>query len=519
MRSARSFCFALTALVVLAGCNDPPEGVFACTVDSECPESYVCRAGEGTGSTTYCYASSVMVMEDAGVLDDAGVGVSDDAGPCTLCGMECADLATDDMHCGSCDLVCTGGRACRAGACIFASESPTEAFVPTEDTVLPSGVYHFTRIQIPSTVTVRVSGEGVLDLRSEGDAVIAGRLLADGGDGGDGVSFSHTIEDMNGMGGGDGGSTATATAGAYGDGDCASGGADGVGAPGGEPSDGVTCHGVIAGSNGGGGGGSFGYPGGGGGGFAGGGGGGSYAASGGRGGSFDGGSGGSGGGFNVECPAAAPPSCGAGLGGGGEGVYAGGDGAHATLCADGGDGLDFGSGGGGGGAIGEDAAEDLRVLRTFRPGSSGGGGGGESWRGSDSGNGGGGGGGGGAIRISSETRVHVAATGLVSASGGDGGSAVTGAGGGGGGSGGVVYLSAPVVDVRGTVRASRGEGGDSGGCGCNGGAGGIGRIRISATPTECTLEGEFDPPLAGPNRCEISTSDAAGTVFVTEWPL
>ena len=157
------------------------------------------------------------------------------------------------------------------------------------------------------------------------------------------------------------------------------------------------------------------------------------------------------------------------------------------------------------------------VSATFQPGSAGGGGGGS---GGGSCGGGGGGGGGGALRLTSPTQIVVQGTGVLRANGAVGGNGSASGGGGGGGSGGVVYLWAPTVTVSsGAVVSAVGGGGGSGTgsgeYGGPGGAGGLGRIRISATQSSCTLNApSFNPPLF--SAC--SPANMAGNTYVAAWP-
>jgi len=47
-----------------------------------------------------------------------------------------------------------------------------------------------------------------------------------------------------------------------------------------------------------------------------------------------------------------------------------------------------------------------------------------------------------------------------------------------------------------------------------GGVGGAGRIRLSVTPSTCTLSGKFDPPLA--SGC--SPASKSGAAYVANYP-
>jgi hypothetical protein len=184
-------------------------------------------------------------------------------------------------------------------------------------------------------------------------------------------------------------------------------------------------------------------------------------------------------------------------------------------------------GGGGGGSIGVAAAGDLAVLSTFQTGSGGGGGSGDYLNRPVFGGTSGGGGGGGALRLSTASTLTI--TGQLLANGGPGGDAGIGNGSnagcdpqpgaaGGGGSGGVIYLAAPTISVaNGAVISAKGGPGGLGSefaTGGAGGAGGLGRIRLSATPSTCTLSGSFNPPLAG----GCTPVSKAGAAYVGVYP-
>lgn len=354
------------------------------------------------------------------------------------------------------------------------------AFAPTTDVVLPPGTYHFTTVTIPAGVTVSTGGTGVLDLRATGDVVILGR-----------VDLSGQTGPQNNLG-----YLPTST------GSSVPGEQTGLGEAGGDgnaytlpgqtydPTTGKWFRRTVQprGGNFGGGGGAVGGTSGGGaggGGFAGGAGGGRDALSpspgtrGGRGGGVDGG---------LEL----------GQGGRGGGApYDGADGGGSDRRA------------GGGGSIGVEAASDLAVTETFRPGSGGGGGSvscdncvGTSYAVA-------GGGGGGALRIASATRIVI--DGQLRANGGLGGGTRAGIRGSGGGSGGVVFLSAPELVVTGSIEAKGGESVNSGG------AGGLGRIRISVDPLRCTLSGTLTPAPA--DGCSPSPAGGTrGATFIATWP-
>jgi hypothetical protein len=186
-------------------------------------------------------------------------------------------------------------------------------------------------------------------------------------------------------------------------------------------------------------------------------------------------------------------------------------------------------GGGGGGSIGSAAAGDLAVGMTLHPGSGGGGGSADYLNRPAYGGTSGGGGGGGALRIL--TAADISITGQVLANGGAGGDANIGTSmssgcdpqpgaAGGGGSGGVIYLGAPTISVSSsaTVSAQGGNGGAKSlyATGGAGGNGGLGRIRISATSSTCTLSGTFAPPLSA--GCAATTPAVSGKVYVGAYP-
>ena len=396
--------------------------------------------------------------------------------------------------------------------------------VASGNLVIPAGLHNYGTITIAAGAHVFGDGNGVLDLRATGDVIINGTLDVSGGSGG------NVGNQVN--GGGSGGSAGSGQHGAdgpydaYGSGGRCINGSFGA----------VACSASIAvmgnGNTGGGG-----WGGQGGGQMGGGGMGGAsnsydYNAGGGGGG---GGAGGGAGGFAgadgcIAAGAAGGGSygggatgCGATGQGGGQacpGAYAGGNGAvGASGCTP-------IAGSGGGGSIGCDAAADLAMSSTFRPGSGGGGGGngGDANGEARSGGGGGGGGGGGALRITSPTRIVVGTSGAILARGGAGGFGGYSAddcvddsgGGGGGGSGGALWLQAPNITVpaSGVLSAAGGGGGNAGATSSAGpgGTGGLGRIRLSFDPAQSSLNGaNVVPPLpAGAN--------AAAKTFVVTYP-
>jgi hypothetical protein len=129
------------------------------------------------------------------------------------------------------------------------------------------------------------------------------------------------------------------------------------------------------------------------------------------------------------------------------------------------------------------------------------------------------------------TTADISVTGQLLANGGTGGDAYIGTpagamcdpqpgAAGGGGSGGLIYLDAPTVNVSAgaTVSAHGGAGGAGSvfATGGAGGAGGLGRIRVSATTTTCTLGGSFNPPLVA--GCAPTAVPTAGRTYVGVYP-
>ncbi len=453
--------------------------------------------------TAICAAMTCDTTCDAG-FDDC------DGEPTNGCESR---LASDPANCGGCGMTCAGaGAACVSSNCYapaFPSDGSDGAFMPTVDTMLPAGVYQYTDVVIPVGVTVTTNGTGVLEIRASGEVRIDGVLDVSGGVG----ASSLLAPVFNACGASAGGVTGDPTVDpSYEAGSslgCPGGGLGGSGAIGGTamayPGQASACDGPdSAGRYGGGQGGGIGSgcrsSGAGGGGYAGGGGGTSCVADaanvspGGNGASFAGASSGGTGGTLCARPGGGEP---------GFGAYSGGDGFAENM--------NWGTGGGGG-SIGRDAAADLAVTSTFRPGSGGGGGGLGPWPG------GGGGGGGGALRLSSTTRIVI--TGRVLANGGNGGTAGREGGAGGAGSGGLIYLAAPAIQTSGELSAAGGDGGLSGGLAARnaaGGDGGLGRIRLSVDPSRCALGGIIVPALA--SDCSPTMPAVTERVYIDTYPF
>ena len=411
----------------------------------------------------------------------------------------------------------------------FASTGADGAFTASGSVSLPARVYNYTTINIAAGARVTSDGNGILELRAQGAVTINGVLDISGGAGG---SVTNGVN-----GGGAGGSSGVATAAAAG----LNFGGAGTAAPGGSVGQ-VAAWGTAGGAGAGGLVGGVGGPMGGGGGGGGadqnadmdtGGGSGGGGPAGGAGGfagadgcvAAGGAGGGSGGGKATACGAAAQGG-GSACAAGATAVYVGGTGGiGSSPCA-------TIAGSGGGGSIGCDAASDLALVSTFRPGSGGGGGGSggdanEPGSGQHSGGGGGGGGGGGAVRIVSPVSITLGAAGQILANGGGGGSGAVSAddcnddsgGGGGGGSGGAVWLSAPAVVIpSGSRILAVGGGGGAGGATTAagpGGAGGLGRVRLSLDPAASSIAGTVNPP---PVNGVTPAAAAAGKAFVAHYP-
>jgi len=210
--------------------------------------------------------------------------------------------------------------------------------------------------------------------------------------------------------------------------------------------------------------------------------------------------------------------------------------------------------GGATGALGIEPPGAPPVVRSLVPelgllrGGAGGGGGGRSMFGTDAGgfppmcmgpsvnllnfrdhSAAGGGGGGGAIEIESGRTLTI--SGLLDASGGDGGSGAPpltiippetrqrGASPGGGGAGGAVRAIAQVIDLTGTTQVRIDVAGGLGGSNyinCRGGAGGLGLIRMEASVE--VLSGASEAPHINPSDLLTVGPEAINILSVGTWP-
>jgi hypothetical protein len=429
-------------------------------------------------------------------------------------------------------MACGPTTSCADGSCA----SSEGAFDPiVNPTYLSPGVHLFTTINIPAGVVVYVGGEGgasgTLDLEATGAVVINGTIDVSGGPG---TQNTITSQSTDAGRAGSGGFTGEPYESAVGSAACAFiAGNPGTlgdavsGSPGTctvlsttacvdmmDPSALLFTSPIAA------------Y-GGGGGVFTG------YRAYGSGGGGAAGGAPGA-----LGAPFSGEQDCSGASGGGGAVGGNGGAGGGApyngtagalgqTQCA----GIQNGAppayvGGGGGGSIGAAAASDLAVSTTFQTGSSGGGGSADYLDRPVYGGTSGGGGAGGALKVASPVSITVG--GRLLANGGLGGDAFIGSeapncdpqpgAAGGGGSGGVIYLSSPSLTVSSgaTISAAGGAGGAGSefASGGGGGAGGLGRIRVSATASSCSLGGSFNPRLSA----ACAPASARGFAYVATYP-
>ncbi len=451
----------------------------------------------------------------------------------SCCASGCTPTTTDPFNCGGCGIQCGATAGCIDSECV-ASEGAFDPIV--NPTYLPPGVHQFSTITVPAGVTVYVAGagpaSGTLDLHATGAILIDGTIDLSGGPGTQNtITSESTRTGRAGSGGFAGEPYASATmsaacefiAGNAGSLGFALGGSSGSCVVWSTTTCGVLTDPATA---------VFTAP---------------VASSGGGAGIFSGfrayGSGG--GGAGGGAPGALGPAnttwgqtdCDGVSGGGGAVAGAGGsaggapyDGSPGVLgvteCA-GYDGFTNAFvGGGGGGSVGALAVADLAVKTTFQTGSGGGGGSADYLNRPVFGGTSGGAGGGGALALSTPATLTI--HGQLLANGGIGGDAVIGTpgpkcdpqpgAGGGGGSGGVIVLSAPSITLgaEGTISAAGGAGGAqsefaSGGLG---GAGGLGRIRLSVTPSSCSLAGTMNPPPA--SGC--ASANQAGFTYVGSYP-
>jgi hypothetical protein len=520
-------------------CNGGP----ACMSPDQC-----CSDGctDTTSDNENCgKCGKVCPLGDSCIMSVCTPSVTCNSGPAcspgfSCCPSGCVNESTDPNNCGGCGTPCSPPETCIEGFCVD-NEGALNPFV--NPTYLTPGSHNYTSIDIPAGVTVYVAGggpgSGTLILNATGPIIVDGTIDVSGGPGTQNTITSETTETGSAGSGGYTGepyqSAAPSAACGFVAGNPGLLGFNAEGTAGGcmifTGCDFGTEMGGCSGSPGicpevftaglaswGGGAGIFtGYR--------------AYGSGGG------GPAGGAPGALGAAYPGEQDCAGVAGAGGAvsGQGALGGGppyDGTAGvsgqTQCA----GLATGVppayvGGGGGGSIGPFASADLAVASTFQTGSGGGGGSADYLNRPEFGGSSGGGGGGGALMLSTPASITI--NGEVFAKGGVGGDAFIGTGsatgcnpqpgaGGGGGSGGVIYLSAPTITVGSgaTISAAGGAGGAQSefATGGAGGAGGLGRIRVSVTPSSCSLSGSFDPPLV--SGCAAASK--SGFAFVGVYP-
>ncbi len=523
-------CVSSTCVAPLT-CNGGP----ACTAPDQC-----CSSGcvDTTGDPNNCgHCGTTCPLGDTCVSSVCTAvtfcGVSPACAPGLTCCPEptgCTDTNTDPDNCGGCGMPCLAPGVCAGGTC-STSEGSLSPFV--NPTYLTPGVHTYTTIDIPYGVTVYVAGGGVgsgtLQLNATGAITVDGVIDLTGGPGTQNTITSMSTESGSAGSGGYTGepyqSASPSMPCGYVSGNPGLLGFAAEGTPGGCTIF-TGCAFMYAGplvftailADYGGGAGIFsGYR--------------AYGSGGG------GPAGGAPGALGAAYPGEEDCAGVAGSGGATEGL--GGVGGGAPY--DGAAGISGQTqcpgvmpsvppayvGGGGGGSIGPFASADLAVTTTFQPGSGGGGGSSDYLNRPFFGGTSGGGGGGGALMLSTPATISI--SGQVLANGGVGGDAFIGTGsatmcnpqpgaGGGGGSGGIIYMTAPSITVSSgaVISAVGGTGGAQSefATGGGGGAGGIGRIRLSVTPSTCTLSGTFSPPLA--SGC--SAASASGSTYIGVYP-
>ena len=447
-----------------------------------CAQTGSCAGSPSLDATTACGAPGRDCNGDAAAFHAVGRCVDHlcAVGACQTGWADCngvasdgceAELARSSAHCGACGRACAGtcndGRCCVGDRCTTAFEGDGREgdFAPESDVTLSSGVHQFARIEVPQGVTVRVDGDGTLDLRATGPVVIQGTIDLSGG---------------NGLSGGAGGATGRRVAGG---GPSNSGAGPGGGASAQPYGRNEEARGAAPGETGLG--------------------------------NYDG----------RACLSTTGEMICQGTARGGVAGAPGYDGRSARTTASSCNGIrtntyctfrsyscDYSAGSG---SIGPRALRDMAVSTTFEAGSGGGATlcAGPAYR-SSCGPSCGGGGGGGALRLASAVSITLGAAAAIRADGGESrdpfvyaetswSGEVQGAG---AGSGGVVYLAAPALDVAPGALVS-----------AVGGFRGLGRIRVSVDPARCHVAGAFLPPITP--DCRPTPPDVRCQTYVNTWPL
>ena len=179
-------CSASAGCVECLEAADCPDGlrcagnvcVPECTADGECAAGQACRSGRCTGGVD----AAIPDGGPDGAVLDAGEDAGADAGP------------------GD------GGRPpCPTEGCPPPFPSTGEdgdlILTDTSTLVLEPRIYQYGRIEIGPNATLRTSGEGVLDLRAQGEVLVQGTIDLRGGDGGGGGTIRCTTSPAQGGGG------------------------------------------------------------------------------------------------------------------------------------------------------------------------------------------------------------------------------------------------------------------------------------------------------------------------------
>jgi hypothetical protein len=108
-----------------------------CALDGDCPPalprcdpaSRACAAclpqNDNCGAGRVCVSVNGAWQCAVGCADDTACRMSDGGGPTSACcNQACADVSSDDAHCGSCAGICGLGTACCGGTCRAVNDDP-----------------------------------------------------------------------------------------------------------------------------------------------------------------------------------------------------------------------------------------------------------------------------------------------------------------------------------------------------------------------------------------------------------
>lgn len=122
---------AATTVVLLSSCAESPPPLSGCPdgrskcgdacTDTQSDAANCGSCGNACESGQTCTAGSCEQGEGGGGGgggDQGGGGAAGCRDEETDCAGSCADLQTDEGHCGSCDVACPEGQACLSGACV-----------------------------------------------------------------------------------------------------------------------------------------------------------------------------------------------------------------------------------------------------------------------------------------------------------------------------------------------------------------------------------------------------------------